>query len=330
MAERRTAAVLSLAALALALASAADARTTLKSITSLPTTTPNGKSFQLNWLNPISADKSAPLTINFLGGPEVQPPNKAHGALQRGIVDILHGPAGYYAGQIPEAFTMTGSNKSVAELWASGAFDLLQPLWAKKLNARILAWGESNVPFNIWTQFAPSVVAKGPDLSGKKVRSSPTYKAVLTALGATPISMPPGDIYTALQRGVIDGFVWPAAGVPGLGLADIVKYRVEPGFYRSNTIIIVNLDAWKKLSKSEKDYLTEVSRRYEVASNAMMTKVMEDETKLLESKGMKVVTLEGPISKAFLTTAYDALWQRLDDMTKGSAKALRVKFYSEN
>lgn len=319
----------SLVAGPLLLAGAAGAATTLKSITSLPTATPNGKSFVVNWVEPIKADKSAPVAINFLGGPEVQPANKAHTALQRGVVDLLHGPSGYYAGQVPEAFMMTGSNLPVAELWKNGALDRLQPIYGSKLNAHILAWGESNVPFNIWTQFAPAVVAKGPDLAGKKIRSSPTYRGMLVALDATPVSMPPGDIYTALQRGVIDGFVWPAAGVPGLGLADIVKYRVEPGFYRSNTVIIVNLDSWKKLTKSERDYLEAVSRRYETASDAMMAQVIAEEMRTLEGKGMKVVRLDGKARTAFLKTAYDALWQRLDDMTKGASAPLRAKFYQE-
>lgn len=313
----------------LAAGAAAQTKPTLRAITSLPPNVSQAQSFIIYFAEAIKKDASAPVNVNFLGGPEVQPPNKAHNAVQRGVVEMLQGPAGYYAGQVPESFALMGSRHPVGKLWETGAFDVLQPVWAKKLNARILAWGESNLPMHIWTQFEPKLVAAGPDLRGKKIRTTPTYRGLLVGLGATPINMPGGDIYTGMQRGVIDGFAWPETGVPALGLADMVKYRIDPGFYRANSLLIVNLDTWNKLTQAQKTYLEKAARVYEAESEKMMLRDMEKEEKELLAKGMKLFKLEGGQEKAFLKTAYDAMWARLDELMKGDTAKLREKFYTE-
>lgn len=160
----------------LATGAAADTKPTLRAITSLPPNVSQAQSFIISFAEAIKKDAGAPVAVSFLGGPEVQPPNRAHNAVQRGIVEILHGPTGYYAGQVPETFALMASRHPVGTLWENGAFDLLQPVWQAKLNARILAWGESNLPMHIWTQFEPKLTDKGPDLTGKKIRSTATYR----------------------------------------------------------------------------------------------------------------------------------------------------------
>jgi TRAP-type C4-dicarboxylate transport system substrate-binding protein len=313
----------------LAAGAAAQTKPTLRAITSLPPNVSQAQSFIIYFAEATRKDPAAPVAINFLGGPEVQPPNKAHNAVQRGVVEMLHGPAGYYAGQVPESFALMGSRHTVGKLWESGAFDVLQPIWAKKLNARILAWGESNLPMHIWTQFEPKVVERGPDLKGKKIRTTPTYRGLLAGLGATPVNMPAGDIYTGLQRGVIDGFAWPETGVPQLGVADMVKYRIDPGFYRANSLLIINLDSWNRLNQAQKDYLVKTARSYEAESEKMMLRDMQKEEKELIGRGMKLLKLEGAQEKAFLKVAYDAMWARLDELMKGDTAKLREKFYTE-
>ncbi len=41
----------------------------------------------------------------------------------------------------------------------------------------------------------------------------------------------PGEVYTALERGVVDGYGWPITGIFDLGWHEKTKYRVDPGFY---------------------------------------------------------------------------------------------------
>lgn len=314
------------AIVALSALPAAAAEVKLRTVASLPTTLTVTQSFLQKFVPKANEFGKGHVAIDFKGGPEVVPARKGAAAVKRGAIDLLWGPAGYYAGTVPEAYAMMGSHRPVAELWANGGFDLLNKIWAKKLNARILAWGESETQMHVYTTFKPKITSIGPDLTGRKMRTSPTYKALLSALGGTPVRMPSPDIYTGLQRGVIDGFAFPVSGVTQLGVGRIVKYRVDPGFYRNNSLVIINLDVWKKLSQKGRDALNKAARSYEKSSLKFMLDDIRRELKVLDSYGMKIITLKGAIAKRYIKTADDAMWARLDKLVKGDTSALKAKF----
>ena len=320
-----TSALVAAVAVVLALPAGA-AQVTLRMVASLPSNIPITASFLKNFLPRAKEAGKGHYIIDFKGGPEVIPPRKGALAVKRGSVDMLWGPAGYYAGTVPEAYALMGSQKPIQTLWANGGMDLLNKVWGKRLNARILAWGESRSGMNIYTQWKPKITDKGPDLTGKKMRTTPTYKGLLSALGATPIRMKGSEIYTGLQRKVIDGFAWTKSGLTNMGLAKIVNYRVDPSFYRANSVVIINLNKWRELSQKGRDALTKASRDYERVSLEYMAKESVREAKELTKSGLTVISLDPAIAKRYLKVADDAMWNRLDELVKGDTSMLKAKF----
>src|SRR5258708_8710611 len=79
-----------------------------------------------------------------------------------------------------------------------------------------------------------------PDLTGLKIRITPVYRDFFQALGATVVQTAPGEVYTALERGVVDGYGWPITGLFDLGWHQKPKYRVYPGFYPAPRSIPLN------------------------------------------------------------------------------------------
>ena len=67
--------------------------------------------------------------------------------------------------------------------------------------------------------------------------------------------MPPGEVYTALERDVVDGYGWPIGGIFDLNWQEKTKFRVDPGFYDAEVALIMNLDAYKKLTPKQKAFL---------------------------------------------------------------------------
>ncbi len=101
------------------------------------------------------------------------------------------------------------------------------------------------------------------DLKGKRFRTSPVYVPFIKALGAEAVIMPAGEIYTAIERGVIDGVAWPKGGVTDLGLQKQIKYQISPSYWKVDTSMIMNLDRWKQLSKEDQDLINKVAREVE-------------------------------------------------------------------
>ena len=63
------------------------------------------------------------------------------------------------------------------------------------------------------------------DFTGLKIRVTPVYKDIVEALGGTTVTTAPGEVYTALERGVVDGYGWPITGIFDLGWEKVTKFR---------------------------------------------------------------------------------------------------------
>jgi TRAP-type C4-dicarboxylate transport system substrate-binding protein len=91
-------------------------------------------------------------------------------------------------------------------------------------------------------------IEKLEDFQGLKIRSPGKVNAALIEQwGATPVEISTGDLFSALDRGVVDGtfFTWSAA--LAFGAKDVTKYRTEVGMYRDVFFIVMNRKAFDKL-----------------------------------------------------------------------------------
>ena len=73
------------------------------------------------------------------------------------------------------------------------------------------------------------VTADG-DLKGKKVRGTPAYHPLIRMLGGAPVVLPIPEVYTALEKGVIDGAMSPVVGLLGVRWHEVAKYLAQPSF----------------------------------------------------------------------------------------------------
>ncbi|MDA1327043.1 MAG: TRAP transporter substrate-binding protein DctP [Proteobacteria bacterium] len=283
---------------------------TIKLTTCLPRTDGLVIAFMDVYMKPFAAAAKGVATIKYIGGPEVTPRTKQAAAVERGLMDMIFCPASYYSGNVLEAKLLPVGNVPVWDLRKNGAMDMLQEAWAKNLNARIISYCCNETPFHIYLTQPPKFLANGNiDLRGLKLRSTALYNAPFKALGATPITMAAPEIYTGLQRGVVSGFGWPETSVVALGVKDLVKYKIEPGFFRGTNVVIMNLKRYKALSAKARAIVDKVGEQFERDSIPYMDKLVADDVAKLKKAGMKIVTLSGPGKKAFQKTLYDAAWQ---------------------
>jgi len=300
----------------------------LKAVTALPRQHALSQSFLNLYVAEVNKVGKGIVHIKYIGGPEVIPPRKGVQALQRGVIDMLHSPTAYYAGAAPEGVALLAANKTPAQIRADGGFDMISKIWEKRLNAKIVGWGEWGAQFYLYTAKKPVLKNGKLDLSGFKMRSTGAYRPLLTALGASVVEMPVSNVYTALQRGVVDGFGWPTVGLANMGLQKAIKYRIDPPFYHLANLVLVNHDKWQSLPRAAKDVLLKVGREYSDASITRMHEAAKVDTAAAKAAGVKIFKLTGKARTAYLNTAYDAMWgyigKRLD---KKELQKLRSKMY---
>ncbi len=316
-----------------ALSPAADAaEVTLKTQTALPKQHDLSKSFLEEFVAKLNNQGKGVIQIEYLGGPEVNPPQKAANAVQRGVIDLLHTPAAYHAGIVPQGGTLMATTLSPSEYRANGTFAMIAPNWEKKLNAKILAIGETSGQFYLYLTKEPKLKDGVIDLTGMKIRTTGAYRPLIQALGGTPVQITnAGEVYTALERGTVDGFGWPTVGLGALGLGKLVKYRIDPPFYHLANVLLINMDKWKSLPKPAQDLLLKVGAEYEKSSRDYMDAAAKRDAAVLEKDGVKVYKMSPEGAKKYLQIAYDAMWKRASSrLDKDEAKTLRAKLYKEN
>src|SRR5258708_30096580 len=93
------------------------------------------------------------------------------------------------------------------------------------------------------------------DLQGRKIRGTPSYHSVINLLGAAPVVLPGGEVYSALEKGVVDGAAWPASGILGMRWYEVAKDMRPPSFGLSHYLFLMHLNAWNQLSDAHRDIL---------------------------------------------------------------------------
>ena len=243
------------AATLMAMAPAGAEEVTLKAGSFVPITTSFGEPFKwfVDHLNQVGKGQ---VKIRIVGGPEAVPPFQLGNAVKSGVLDMIVAPPSYYKGLLPVADGDILTHKSFVEQRKSGAWAFLNKLHNEKVNAWYLAAYGDGVQFHVYLR---KPIKNVSELKGLKLRSTPNYQAFFTALGATTVVTSPGEVYTALERGVIDGYGWPLWGIQEFGWDKFTKMRIDPGFYNVTVNILVNLNKWKSLTDAQRKVLTDAA-----------------------------------------------------------------------
>ncbi|MCU0942048.1 MAG: TRAP transporter substrate-binding protein DctP [Hydrogenophaga sp.] len=255
------------------------------------------------WINKVNAEGKGVLQINFIGGPKAIPTFEVGNAVKTGVVDMALSTGAFYTNVMPEADFLKLTQIPIAEQRKNGAFDAINKVWNEKGNMQYLARMVENQPFHIYTN---KPVDK-PDLTGQKIRITPVYRDFFQALNASVITTPPGEVYTALERGVVDGYGWPIGGIFDLNWHEKTKFRIDPGFYDAEVSLIMNLPAWKRLTDAQRAYLQRQLLALE-AENTFWTRYATEETARQAQAGIKTIAFDAATAKAFRDKAYDVGW----------------------
>ena len=197
---------------------------------------------------------------------EIYPGGTARGSVARqqeqvmaGVVDIAHGLHGIPRGRFPRTslidlpFLTDDAGAATHALWT-----LYDDYLAEEYSGlKVLALHAHNGGL-IHTTERP--VETMEDLSGLRIRTpSPAVSEMLSFLGASPQGLPPGEVYENLQRGVIDGTVFPWDPVNSFGLAEVLNHHLEAGVYTVSFFFVMNQARYEALDEDIRNCIDEAS-----------------------------------------------------------------------
>ena len=326
---------LSAGALALAVAlgglAPASAQETLRALSMLPKPVAYTQNF-LKFIDTVNTAGEGVVQIEFVGGPEAIPTFDQPEAVRTGVIDMIYGPGSYYPGIVPETDALVGSNVPPMEKRANGGIDLLNQIHQEKMNVYYLGHPDGGIQFHVYMTKEPQLKDDGlPDMSGIKLRGAPIYREFFTDyLGATFVQVNVPEVYTALERGTVDGLGWPSIGVMDLSWDNFLKYRIDPGYFQTDLSILINLDRWNALSEEARQILQDTAIAWEEESYRLLQAQREQEDAEMQKRGMQVVELAPDAAEAYLNAAYEEAWNRLKERDPTHYDELRAKFFKED
>lgn len=176
-----------------------------------------------------------------------------------GVTDIAHGLAGIPRGRFPRTSIMdlpflTGeAGIATRVLW-----ELYPEYMAEEYaGVKVLALHCHNGGLIHTNDRQVTTMA---DMRGLRIRTpSPAISSMLDYLGATPVGLPPGQVYENLQRGTIDGTVFPWDPVNSFRLSEVLEYHLDTGAYTTCFFFVMNQDTFAGLPDAVQQAIDEIS-----------------------------------------------------------------------
>ncbi|KZN14397.1 TRAP transporter substrate-binding protein [Marinomonas sp. TW1] len=250
------------------------------------------------------------------------------GAVKTGLISMGAPFQSMHAGELPAGIVeigLPGGTDNATELTTLFQEKGWAPILKEAYGSQGLVW------LDPYIQPAVYVLTKEPiksieDFKGLKIRAPGAYGKFLRNLGASPVSLAWGEIYTSLSTGVIDGSI-------GSNMIDhrdgnhveVAKYMYPLPLAGAQVLpIIVNRNAWNKLSP---DLQAIVSAATTVHARDQLTKSKLWESQAvaeMEEKGLKWSPAPSDADKAAWQSAGAGLWDEYAKSDKYSAELIEV------
>lgn len=223
-----------------------------KMVTAWPPNSPINQESVEQFAKDVAIMSRGRLKIKVFAGGELVPPLQAFDAVSQGGVQMAHTASYYWAGKVPAAQFMTvvpfGLTHKGAWSWiyAGGGLALWQELY-EPFGIVPFPMGNTGIQMGGWFN---KKINSMDDLKGLKIRMPGLGGKVLAKAGANPVNIDPGELYMAVERGVIDATEWVGPVFDKRqGLDEVARYYYFPGWHEpgSQLELIINRDAWQLL-----------------------------------------------------------------------------------
>ncbi|MGH1354642.1 MAG: TRAP transporter substrate-binding protein DctP [Thalassovita sp.] len=234
----------------------------------------------------LAEETDGDLTVDYFGPDAVSSLEQVE-PVQSGVFDIVFTHPAYHAGLSPLGVAIDGVGADPVKRREAGIIDFLDAHY-QSLGLKLLAApaaGSKGFRFYLKDQIASDLA-----LDGMKLRATVSYQPMIEGLGGSVVVLPGGEVYSSLQRGVVDGAAWTLVGAYNYGWHEVAGYMTAPEFGQVGTMLLMNLDRYEGLSDKDKAALDRVAERLERTSIERFDALAEVEKTKLLGAGVQITS----------------------------------------
>lgn len=274
----------------------------------------------------VTAMSGGRLTIKVHGAGELVPAMGVFDAVRDGSAEMGHSASYYWKGKHPATpfFTAVPFGLTAQELNSWVNFGGGQELWDElygEFGIKPLPCGNSGTQMAGWFR---KEINSLEDIKGLKIRAPGLAGEVMQRIGATPVQMPGGEVFTSMQTGALDAADWvgPYNDLT-FGLHKVAKYYYYPGWQEPGAMLelMINKEKWDALPEDLQAIVKSAAEAenqhiYDefTARNAEALKQLVDE------HGVQLRRLPDEVLEALEKTSQEAV----EDLVAGNEQARRI------
>jgi TRAP-type mannitol/chloroaromatic compound transport system substrate-binding protein len=266
------------------------------------------------------------LTIKVHGAGELVPAMGVFDAVRDGSAEMGHSASYYWKGKHPATpfFTAVPFGLTAQELNSWVNFGGGQALWDElygEFGIKPLPCGNSGTQMAGWFR---KEINSLEDIKGLKIRAPGLAGEVMQRIGATPVQMPGGEVFTSMQTGALDAADWvgPYNDLT-FGLHKVAKYYYYPGWQEPGAMLemMINKEKWDALPED----LQAIVKSAAEAENQHIydeftARNAEALKQLVNEHGVELRRLPDEVLEALEKTSQEAV----EDLVAGNDQARRI------
>lgn len=228
-------------------------------------------------------------------GPEVVSGGKQLQPVTAGVFDLIYTHGLYHTGTTGIGAAIDAVEGDIEKRRESGIWDWVDQHYQKTQNLKILSIPTATTGFRF---FLKEPMDQAKKLDGMKIRALPSYNKIVGSLGGTAVVIPFGELYSAAEKGVIDGLVWPTVGAVGFKFHEVTPYLAEPAFGTVSYLIMMNLDKWNSLNADTQKALLEAGHKLEQDTIGIFNGLLAEENAAMVDGGAKMTSIGYSLEEA--------------------------------
>ncbi|MBW1667776.1 MAG: TRAP transporter substrate-binding protein [Deltaproteobacteria bacterium] len=217
------------------------------------------------WCKEVEKRTNGQVFVQYFPGQTLTKAAQCYDGVVTGLSDIGMSCLAYTRGRFPVMSAVDlpfgyTSGKIATKI----ANEVYQKFMPKELMDTRVMYLHAHGPGLLHTRDKP--VRTLEDMKGLRIRATGTSALVAKALGATPVPMPMPETYQSLQKGVVDGSLYPWEANKGWKLGEVTKYCTADfsAAYTTTFFVVMNKDKWNSIPARFQRIIEEINEEWMV------------------------------------------------------------------
>ena len=246
-------------------------------------------------------------------------------ALKGQAIHLGNASTAYYVHEIEgcaiSAMPMIVKDLAESKKFLEGLRPFIDKQLKEKYNVKVLCM----VPWELVQLVSAKKVDDVTNLNGLKLRCpQPLTAQVLKNCNGVPVSMPMGEVYMGIQKGVVDGYISTLDSLESEKFLEVINYVYLVGYHGAAYIWLMSLDAFNELPEDIQKIVSEEAKKAEDTALASVSKELETYSKIAKQHGIEVISPTAAEIEAVRASA-KPIW---DEWYRGASAEGRQEFYN--